>query len=210
MKNFYWLEASHKKALMDFLIIIVGFIIMYYTLNNNYVRPQLSTDDLQAINNWSINKREHKLLFGLSGHTYLELMDNNGQVIEQLHGFAYDENTGEIIERATNNGYKLKAFVFSYDYYQHNGIGTESDFPGLTIESGEAQYIRDIWGNIKFCAATVNNENIEYPKYGFKILNETENSNSVTHSALLCAGLTDRDLGLFTPGEHTDIISKSQ
>lgn len=218
-------------ALKDLSVIVICIAIVYVALNNTYVRPHLTT----VKGAWSINKREHKLLLGLSGHTYLELIDDNGKVRGQIHGFAYNESTGEIVERAMQSGYKLKAFAFDYNYYakeksiqnsihnnKSNAVNTinnkawddfnknindlDTDLPGTRLLADSSTTINSIWNKAKLCAAAIDSQNIDYPRYGFKIISETENSNSVAHSIIECSGLNDVNIGLFTPGQGTELL----
>lgn len=201
-----------KLALKDIIVISITMSLVYIALNNSYVRPSLQLS--QGSSMWSINKREHKLLMGLSGHNYLELLDNNNKVIGQIHGFAYDTINGEIVERATRSGYKLKVFVFDYNYYKVKDRDHLNDIdinlPGTELYSGDMSSTIVIWAKAKLCAAEIDNQDIDYPRYGFKIINETENSNSVAHSIANCSGLSDTPVGLLTPGSNTNLIRINQ
>ncbi len=232
--NEYRLNKA-KLALKDIMVISLTMSLVYIALNNSYVRPSLQLSQGSSV--WSIDKREHKLLMGLSGHNYLELVDNNNKVISQIHGFAYDPINGEIVERATRSGYKLKVFVFDYNYYKVNDyylkennnknivkyntynennikISNANDIdmtlPGTELYSGDMSSTLVIWAKAKLCAAEIDNQDIDYPRYGFKIINETENSNSVAHSIANCSGLSDTPVGLLTPGSNTNLIRINQ
>ena len=194
-------KYNFKKVLKEIFILIFAFVFVYFVFNNNYVRPALK----EGNKDWSINKREHKLALGLSGHTFIELQNESGQVIGQIHGFAYDEKTADIVETATKGGYKLKVFVFDYDYYlSRNKEGAKA---GISLYKGSASSTKQLWDKAKICGAEIDSKNYDYPRYGFKIINETENSNSVAHSIINCIGLKDKNIGLITPGHNTDLLS---
>ncbi len=208
------MQNTLKKVLKDIFIICFCVLTIYILLNNSYVRPKPTINTDSKNTEWHILKREHKLLMGLTGHTYVELVDNENKVRGQIHGFAYDESTGEIVERADQNGYKLKAFAFDYNYYKSKNIATDTpilDFDistsGIEIYSSDQNQTMRIWTKAKLCAAGINNKSIDYPRYGFRLLSETENSNSVAHSVILCAGLSDVNIGLVTPGQYVDLIN---
>ena len=212
-KNIFNKINLAKKLAKDILIICFCVFVVYILLNNGYVRPKPSINkDTESIN-WHIYKREHKLLMGLTGHNYLELVDAQSKVRGQIHGFAYDESKDKIVERADKNGYKLKAFAFDYDYYKFKSLGTDTpfsldlDIPGIDLYSEHRDSVIHIWNKAKLCAAAINNKDIDYPRYGFKLLSETENSNGVAHSVILCAGLSDINIGLITPGQYAELIN---
>ncbi len=198
--------VNKKNIIKDIAILIFVWMFVYFVFNNTYVRPLLPKEDLSFIKNktWSINKKEHKIVIGLTGHTYLEMVDINGEVIGQIHGFAYDTDKGEVIERAMKIGYKLKVFVFDYNYYSLRG--EKENNSGISLYNGTASTTIDLWGKAKICAAAIDNRDYNYPQYGFNFMSETENSNSVAHSIINCIGLIDKNIGLITPGRSTELI----
>ena len=209
-------KFTFKKIIKEILIVIFTFVFVYFAFNNTYIRPILKVENYNNIINknsslvkekntqWHINKREHKIVMGLTGHTYLEMINENGEVMGQIHGFAYDPNTGEIIERAMKSGYKLKVFAFDYNYYLSRG--KKEDVSGISLYSDVASNTISMWSKAKICAAAIDILDYNYPKYGFNFITETENSNSVSHSIINCIGLKDKNIGLITPGENTNLI----
>lgn len=209
------------NILKDIIIIIFCIVISYFALNNNYVRPHVTIkinsdsintqdNDLSNIsnnqdnNNWHIYKKEHKILLGISGHTFLELANNKNEVVEQIHGFAYDSVNDQMIETAVKSGLKLRVFNFDYDFYKDE-IGF--DFPAIELMSDNSTSTLEVWNKAKACGELINQKDINYPRYGFKIISETENSNSVAHSIANCAGLMDRQIGLLSPGARTLLLT---
>ncbi len=223
------------KLLKDIVIIVGCVAISYFVLNNNYVRPHIvknvsdfnsNTDTIDTKNNinhnsrdqsnWHIYKKEHKILMGISGHTFLELTNSKDETVEQIHGFAYDVVNNKMIESAIKSGFKLKVFDFDYDFYKYNIKNNEkinsdidtSSFSAIELISDNSTSTLEIWNKAKACGEIINQKDINYPRYGFKIISETENSNSVAHSIALCAGLTDTQIGLISPGARTLLISQ--
>ena len=217
-------KYNYKKVIKEILIVVFTLNFVYFAFNNNYVRPVLNDKNYNNIDNknnllnkeesgyWHINKREHSIVWGLSGHTYLELVDNNSEIVGQVHGFAYNTNTGEIVERAMQSGYKLKVFVFDYNYYLLKGDNKEDNKngSGVNIYSGTESSSTELWVKAKNCAASIDTQDYEYPKYGFRVDGSTINSNSVSHTIIKCMGLADINIGLITPGRYTDLIKVTQ
>ncbi len=218
------------KILKDIFIISFCVALSYFILNNNYVRPHIvkNVSDINNIknididqnskdqNNWHIYKKEHKILMGISGHTFLELTNSKDETVEQIHGFAYDVVNNKMIESAIKSGFKLKVFKFNYNFYKYNIKNNEkinsdvdtSSFSAIELISDNSTSTLEIWNKAKACGEIINQKDINYPRYGFNIISETENSNSVAHSIALCAGLTDHQIGLLSPGARTLLISQ--
>ncbi len=198
------------KILKDIIIIIFCIVISYFVLNNNYVRPHIAAavnnkdSDNNINNNWHIYKKEHKILLGISGHTFLELANEKNETVEQIHGFAYDSVNNQMIETAIKSGLKLKVFNFNYDFYKNE---ISFDFPAIELMSNNSTNTLEVWNKAKACGDLINQKDINYPRYGFKIISETENSNSVAHSIANCAGLIDRQIGLLSPGARTLLLT---
>lgn len=201
------------KLLKDIFIIAAVGSLSYIALNNTYVRPHIVVntggdnidinDSKNENNNWHIHKKEHKILMGISGHTFLELVNNKNETVEQIHGFAYDAINEKMVESAIKSGFKLKVFNFDYDFYKDE-IGI--DFPAIVLMTDKKEMIVDTWNKAKSCGEIINQKDINYPRYGFKIISETENSNSVAHSIAICAGLADSQIGLLSPGAKTILL----
>lgn len=189
------------KILKDSFDIILVIFICFLILFNPYVRPK----QVVGYGYWSIQKREHRLMLGLTGHTFIELRDANDKVIAQLHGLATDKVTNKWKEVGDSDEDYLKVWEFDQDKYkEYKGIDIGKT--SVNIVTGKEDEMRAKWQEMVICGVEINKVEIKYPKYGFKIFSETENSNSVAHSLLICAGLKDKEIGLITPGGSTDLI----
>ncbi len=188
------------KILKDSFDIIFVLFICFLILFNPYVRPK----QIVGYGYWSIQKREHRLMMGLTGHTFIELRDTNDKVIAQLHGLATDKNTNKWKEVGNSDDDYLKVWEFDQDKYKEYK-GLDIGKTSVNIITGNEEAMREKWQELMLCGTEINKIEIKYPKYGFRIFSETENSNSVAHSLLLCGGLKDREIGIITPGGNTDL-----
>ncbi len=188
------------KILKDSFDIIFVLFICFLILFNPYVRPK----QVIGYGYWSIQKREHRLMLGLTGHTFIELRDRNDKVIAQLHGLATDKNTNKWKEVGDSDDDYLKVWEFEYDKYREYK-GLDIGRTSVNIITGNEEAMNKKWQELVLCGTKINKIEIKYPKYGFRIFSETENSNSVAHSLLLCADLKDREIGIITPGANTDL-----
>jgi len=188
-----------RELLNIFIILFVCFIILF----NPLVRPK----QVQGYGYWSIQKREHRLLLGLTGHTFLELRDSNDKTVAQLHGLATDMTTNKWKEIGDNDTDYLRVWEFDKDKYEEYE-GLDIGRTSVNILIGDKDTILSKWRELNTCGTEINKQNRKYPKYGFKIFGETENSNSVAHSLLKCANLTDKEIGIFTVGDSTDLFKE--
>lgn len=189
-----------KIIIIDLLKITFALSFIFLILNNNYVRPRIK----KGSGYFKIEKREHKLLGGITGHTFLEMRDSEDNVLHQIHGLATDEN-GEVKMVGNKKTDKLKVWIFDYDLYQETRKLDIGD-TGVEIASGTKDYINVIWDQAAVCKEEINSKDISYPRYGFSLFSETENSNSVTDTLISCMQLENRDLGIFTPGKHKQLL----
>jgi hypothetical protein len=175
-------------------------IAVYFIIHNPIVRPipKLQTGV------WIIEKMQHPILFGLAGHNYLVLKNQNGDVISELHGLATDTTTGKWKRMGTTGKETLKVWEFDKSIYDTE----EKNFPGIVISIGDKNLIENTWQNIKNCASQINNENIKYSRFGFNIKGGTNNSNSVAYTLSQCIGINTRHLGLITPGDGKNLLQR--
>lgn len=203
MYSKFWNFA--KKIFKEIIIIIFFLILSIIILSNPLVRPtEIESKNSLSKNFWSISKREHKLVLGLTGHTFLELRDENNNVISQIHGLAADQY-GNYQEVGNNKDYKLKVFVFDYDRYKIDKQKEIGNVSAQLVEGTQTE-MRNYWEKAKVCGDEINQKDINYPILGFKIIGETDNSNSVTDTIVECMGLKNRDIGLFTPGRNNNLL----
>lgn len=189
------------KIIKDSFDIIFVIFICFLILFNPYVRPK----QISGYGYWSIQKREHRLMLGLTGHTFLELRDSNDKVIGQLHGLATDKITNKWKEIGNTENDYLKVWEFDQDKYKEYR-GLDIGKTSVNILTGDEVAMREKWNQLVMCGIEINKTEIKYPKYGFRIFSETENSNSVAHSLLLCANLKDVEIGIISPGAKTNLF----
>lgn len=181
------------------LILSVIFLTLIYVLIHN---PITHPTPIPQHENWSIQLMQYPLLFGIAGHNYLALRDENGNVISELHGLATDITTGKWKNVGNNATDKLK--VWEFDTPQDKV--TENNFSGIILNQGQKDEIINTWNKAVSCKDPINSKDLPYPTYGVKIIGNTENSNSVAYTLSLCMGLNIKHLGLFTPGNGVNLL----
>lgn len=186
------------KNIFDIILALTLTIVLLY---NPLVRPKQS----ENYGYWSISKKENRLLGGITGHTFLELKDNMGEVVFEMHGLATNASGTEWKQVGNTNDDYLKVWEFDGSKYERY-----TDKPvtktGVEIVTGTESEIMSIWNTLRSCSTAINQKNIHYPRYGINILGETQNSNSASYTLILCAGLEDKELGLFTVGGKTNLL----
>ena len=185
-----------KEILIIFFILSLSFFVLY----NPYVRPA----DNMTYGYWTITKREHRLLLGLTGHTFIEMRDETGKVIKQMHGLATDENNNyKTVGNSSTD--KLKVWEFDFDLYKEVR-GVDIGNTTVTLLRTDKVEVNKFWNKAKNCSEAINNKNIPYPEFGFSLFSETENSNSVADSLIFCMGLQNQNIGLITPGRNNNLL----
>lgn len=181
------------------LVISALFLVFIYAITHN---PYMYPRPLPEAGNWSIQKLQHPLFFGLAGHNYVVLKDAEGTIISELHGLATDRESNAWKYIGTNESDILKVWQFEGPRYYL----AEKNFPGLIIAEGDKDQMEILWALALACKESINAKNISYPPYGFRLQDETDNSNSVAYTLSLCMGLDARHLGLFTPGARNNLL----
>lgn len=146
---------------------------------------------------------QQPLILGLAGHNYLVLKNENNTIIKELHGLATDPKTGNW--KYIGNEYTDELQVFEFDsprYYV-----TQKNFAGIVLYQGNKDNTFSLWNRALPCKEKINALKILYPPYGVKINGDTENSNSVSYTLMLCMGLGTEHLGLLTPGWGKNLLS---
>jgi hypothetical protein len=132
------------------------------------------------------------------------MRDEKENVLYQMHGFATDENNNYkfIGNKVTD---RLKVWEFDHDLYKDTRNLDIGD-TGVILATGTKDYINLLWDQSKVCMSDINEKDILYPRYGFRLFGETENSNSVADTLISCMQLKNRDIGLITPGRDVILI----
>lgn len=183
------------------LIISVIFLTLWYGITHNPIARPIAQP---TVGLWSIELRQHPLVFGIAGHNYLVLRNGSHDIVEELHGLATDPATGtwKYIGDKKSDILQVWHFNGQRDYI------AEKSFPGITLREGDEEYIRTLWSRGEQCINPINEERTPYPPLGVSIRNKTENSNSVAYTLILCMGLDPRHLGLITPGSKNNLLSR--
>lgn len=145
---------------------------------------------------------QHPLVLGLAGHNYLVLRNPENTIVQEFHGLATDNTTGEWKYIGANKTDVLMVWKFdgSKKYL------AEKRFPGIILAEGDEQKIRTLWEQADSCKDIINKKRILYPTFGVSFLQETENSNSVAYTLALCMGVDIRHIGLITPGSRNNLL----
>ena len=188
-----------RLFIKDLFWSLIFLLIIYGVTHNPITRPKP-----QPIpGNWSIQIMQHPLYFGLAGHNYLALRNQNGDIINELHGLATDGTTGQWKYVGTKSSDILKVWEFNGPRYYL----AEKKFPGKILTEGTLQDMKTLWNMARGCEKPINEKKLPYPMLGVKLNGDTENSNSVAYTLSLCMGLDARHVGLLTPGEKTNLLS---
>lgn len=147
---------------------------------------------------------QHPLIFGLAGHNYLALRSENGHIVSELHGLATDASNGGWKYIGSNPSDLLKVWEFDSSRYYL----AEKKFPGIILKEGTKDELLSVWNKAYDCKEAINEKNIPYPPYGFRIRNETTNSNSVAYTLASCMELSTKHIGVFTPGDGRNLLDR--
>lgn len=149
---------------------------------------------------------QHPLVFGIAGHNFLTLRDENNSIIEEYHGLATDSVTGDwkYVGRKSTDILKAWRFKGSRNYI------AQKDYPGIVLEQGDKDVMITAWDKGESCKEEINTMNLPYPPYGVSLHGDTENSNSVAYTLALCMKLDAKRIGLITPGWGKDLLGEEK
>ncbi len=184
----------------DSILSLFILVFLYLITHNPIVKP---TPKL-VLGMWSIEKMQHPLVFGFTGHNFLVLRDENNQIVKELHGLATDSNTNTWKYIGTKYSDLLK--VWEFDGPRNPAL--EKTYPGIVLAQGTEADMENLWSKAENCKEEINKKTINYPPYGFALNGQTENSNSVSSTLSFCMGINDKHIGLITPGERKNLLSK--
>ena len=189
---------AHNRIARDFFWSGIVILFLYAVTHNPIVRPMPKPSPGM----WSIQFMQHPLIFGLAGHNYLALRNENGHIVSELHGLATDASNGGWKYIGSNPNDLLKVWEFDNSRYYL----AEKKFPGIILKEGSRDELLSIWNKAYDCKDSINEKNIPYPPYGFRIRNETTNSNSVAYTLASCMELGTKHIGVFTPGDGRNLL----
>lgn len=187
-----------RRFIKDILLIII-FGTSLYTLTHNPITHPTPTATKGL---WNIQLMQYPIIFGIAGHNYLTLRNENNIVVKELHGLATDTITGMWKYVGTKTSDRLKVWEFDgpSDYL------TQKSYSGTELYQGEKQEVLSVWKKAAHCKEEINKKNFPYPPYGINIQGDTENSNSVAYTLTLCMELDAKHLGLITPGWGKNLL----
>lgn len=136
-------------------------------------------------------------VLGAGGHNYWVLLDNSGNRVGELHGFQTDAN-GE--PATTGVGGDLKVFT-------DRSMGYNASTPQAVVFDGTQAEAMALWGAATDCGDLINLKNYDYNAFDSF---GGHNSNSVASTLAACMGVTEVNLGSFTPGMGEVILSNSE
>ena len=187
-----------RQFIKDLAFSLVFILCMYGIVHNplTYPVPQ------PIPGNWSIQLMQHPLFFGLAGHNYLVVRNQDGDIVSELHGLATDTTTKKWKYVGMKSSDVLQVWKFDGPRYYL----AEKGFSGILLNQGTQGEVESIWEKTTDCITLINAQNIPYPPFGVKVSGETENSNSVAYTLALCMGLDARHIGILTPGETKNLL----
>lgn len=147
---------------------------------------------------------QQPLVFGLAGHNYLALRNEDMKIIKELHGLATDSYNGIWKYVGFSSSDILQVWEFNGPHFYL----AEKRFSGVILHEGSQDEVEALWKNGEQCVAPINKKRIPYPPFGVTVKGDTENSNSVAYTLALCMGLDTKHLGLITPGEGKNLLEE--
>ena len=167
----------------------------------------LPTSGYPATNRWSVQLGEHPVAGGLGGHSFLNVVNPQGEVVFQLHGYQVDRNTGRIDHGAFGRPLQLMPFA-----YLGNQITTAGTVLHPPIPLTNQRNMPAMLDELMRAADRMYERNFEY--FPVRLGGEAQNSNSVTGTfarimARYAPGITNDNAVTYynTPGDDRDLVS---
>ncbi len=193
-----YMKLFTRRFVKDlFLIFLFG--ILFYILTHNPITHPLPKETNGL---WSIQLMQQPLIFGIAGHNFLTLRDGKNTIVEELHGLPTDAETGTwkyIGTKATDH-------LYVWNFKNSNEYITQKNFSGKILLKGNKETVLEAWNKGNACKEEINAQDLFYPPYGVNIRGDTENSNSIAYTLMLCMGLDTDHLGLITPGWGKNLL----
>ncbi len=186
-----------RSNLTKNVISLLLFVFVYYAVTNNSIVKPLTIPELGE---WSIEKAQSPILFGLFSHNYLLLRNDKGVVEEELQGTPTDDG-GVFVRTALTSGKTLRVLRFENPPYGDKNYRPSA----VTVFSGDKDSVYKKWKEGITCANKINEKKLPYPAFGINMEEDTVNSNSVATTLLTCMILPSPRVGLLTPGDNNII-----
>ena len=167
----------------------------------------LPTSGYPATNRWSVQLGEHPVAGGLGGHSFLNVVNPQGEVVFQLHGYQVDRTTGRIDHGAHGKPLQLMPFAYLGNQITTSGTVLHPPIP-LTNQRNMPAMLDELMR----AADRMYERNFEY--FPVRLGGEAQNSNSVTNTfarimARYAPGISnDNSITYYnTPGEDRDLVT---
>ena len=167
--------------------------------------------------NYSIEARSLGVV-GMASHNFWVLRDENGRALAELHGLATDRETGLPVPIGTDaDRYSLRQWHFPHDEAYAQGIGAAVDRRSYIQEgqSHQTVLIADQaevlarWNSAVGAVQPLNNLDLDYPPYGFRVFGATVNSNSSFRTTGEIMGVAVPEFsGVLEPGLNNQMVTR--
>lgn len=157
---------------------------------------------------------------GVASHDFLVLRDGNGRAIAELHGLATDRKTGEFIPIGTDEQkHSLRVWHFAHDAGYARSIGAnangatfiQQDQDHVTVLTAGKEEVLARWNAAVAAKEPLNALDLNYPSYGFKIMDDTVNSNSAYRTLSEIMGVPVYDFaGRLEPGLDNRMVDQKE
>jgi hypothetical protein len=151
--------------------------------------------------NYSIEARSLDLA-GVASHNFWVLRDEKGQPLAELHGLATDRESGKYVPIGTDEEkHSLRAWHFPHDADYANSLGVrkrndtyiQEGQGSMTVLTADKDEVMARWNAAVAAKEPLNALDRNYPNYGFKVFQDTVNSNSTYRTFGDIMGVPVRD-----------------
>lgn len=151
--------------------------------------------------NYSIEARSLDLA-GVASHNFWVLRDEKGQALAELHGLATDRESGKYVPIGTDEEkHSLRAWHFPHDAEYANSLGVrkrsdtyiQEGQASMTVLTADKDEVMARWNAAVAAKEPLNALDLNYPNYGFKVFQDTVNSNSTYRTFGEIMGVPVRD-----------------
>lgn len=147
---------------------------------------------------------------GLASHNFWVLRNEKGQALAELHGLATDRQTSRPAPIGTDEDrFSLRIWHYTHDQSlsaRYGGTSERETYIGKNqmhrpILTGPRDEIIERWDAAVRAMEPLNAKDLDYPSYGFKLTQDTVNSNAAYRTLGEVMGLPIRDFpGVVEPG----------
>lgn len=151
--------------------------------------------------NYSIEARSLDLA-GVASHDFWVLRDENGRALAELHGLATDRESGRYVPIGTDEKkHSLRAWHFPHDAEYANSLGVrqrsdtyiQEGQANIMVLTADKNEVMARWNAAVAAKEPLNALDLNYPNYGFKVFQDTVNSNSTYRTFGEIMGVPVRD-----------------